>query len=42
MMYEAGHPKSVLCDNLEGLGGEGGERVAQDGGDTCVLIANSY
>ena len=21
-MYDAGHPKLVLCDNLEGLGGE--------------------
>ena len=23
LMYEAGRPKPVLCDNLEGLGGEG-------------------
>ena len=23
-MYEAGHPKLVLWDNLEGQGGEGG------------------
>ena len=29
-MYDAGHPKPVLCDNLEGWGGEevgGGFRV---------------
>ena len=24
LMYEAGHPKLVLWDNLEGQGGEGG------------------
>ena len=30
-MYEAGHPKLVYCDNLEGQGGEGGGRGVQDG-----------
>ena len=25
-MYDAGHPKLVLCDNLEGEGGKGCER----------------
>ena len=25
-MHDAGHPKSVLCDNLEGWGGEGDGR----------------
>ena len=30
-MYEAGHPKPVLRDNLEGWGGEGG-----GGGDTWI------
>ena len=29
-MYDAGNPKPVLCDNLEGEGGEG----VQEGGDT--------
>ena len=41
-MYEAGHPKPVLYDNLEGYGGEGGGRGAQDGGDTCIPMADSY
>ena len=26
MICEAGHPKPVLCDNLEGWSGEGGRR----------------
>ena len=26
LMYDAGYPKPVLCDNLEGQGGEGGGR----------------
>ena len=32
-MYDAGNPKPVLCDNLEGQGGKG----VQEGGDmyTC-------
>ena len=34
-MYDAGNPKQVLCDNLEGWGGEGGGRV------TCMPVANS-
>ena len=25
-MYDAGHPQPMLCDNLEGWGGEGGGR----------------
>ena len=32
-MYNAGHPKAVLCDNLEGWGGERCERGFQDGGE---------
>ena len=40
-MHEAGHPKLVLCDNPEGWGGKGGARWAQDGGDTCVPVADS-
>ena len=38
-MYEAGHPKLVYCDNLEGQGGEGGGRGVQDG---SIPMANSY
>ena len=38
LMCDAGHPKPVLCDKLEGLGG--GEGV-QDAGDTCIPMANS-
>ena len=25
-MHDAGHPKPVLCENLEGWGGAGGRR----------------
>ena len=37
-MYEAGHPKWVLWEDLEGWSREGGVggRV-QDGGYTCIL-----
>ena len=42
-MYDAGmHPKPVLCDNLQGWGEEGGGRGVQDGGDTCMPMADSY
>ena len=30
-MHEAGHTKLLLLDNLQGWGGEGGERGIQDG-----------
>ena len=36
-MCDKGHPKSVLCDKLEGRGGEGGRRGAQEGGNTHVF-----
>ena len=42
LMYEAGRPKPVLCDNLEGLGEEGIGRGVQDGRDTCIPMADSY
>ena len=42
LIFEAGHPEPVLCNNLEGWGGEGGGRGAQDGGDTCTPTVNSY
>ena len=31
----------MLCDELEGWGGKG-EREAQEGGDTCILTADSH
>ena len=31
-MYGAGNPKPVLCDNLEGWGGEGGRGGFRMGG----------
>ena len=39
---EAGHPKLVLCDSLEGQGREGGGWGIQDGRDTRIPVANSY
>ena len=41
-MCNAGHPKPVLCDNLEGWGGERGGRGLRDRGDTCIPMADSY
>ena len=44
-MYEAGHPKPVLCDSLEGWGGEGvwggvvwggGEGLRVEGTRVCL------
>ena len=40
-MHEAGHQKSVLWDNPEGWGEEGGGRGVQDVGDICVHMADS-
>ena len=42
-MNEAGHPKLVLWDNLEGQGGEESGRggSAWGGGDTCITMADS-
>ena len=37
-MHDVGHPKSELCDNPEGQGGEGGGRGVQDGGRTHVHL----
>ena len=39
-MYDAGHPKLVLCDNLRGWVGRGVGGI-QDGGDTCMPLASS-
>ena len=35
-MHEAGCPKPVLWDNLEGQGGEGSGGEVQDVGNTCT------
>ena len=40
-MCDAGNPKLVLYNNLEGWGGEGGGRGLQERGDTCIPMANS-
>ena len=37
-MYDAGHPKPMLYDNLEGMGREGGGGNVQEGGDICMSI----
>ena len=37
-MYDAGHPKPGLCDNLEGWGGEGGGRGIPKGERTHVYL----
>ena len=31
----------MLCDNLEGWDGVGGEREAQEGGHICIPMADS-
>ena len=42
LMYEAGHPKLVFCDNLKGQAVEGVGRGIQDGEDTCIPMVDSY
>ena len=32
----------MLCDNLEGWDGVGGEREVQEGGDICILMTASH
>ena len=41
-MHEAGYPGPVLCDNLEGWGGEGGGREFRMGGDTCIRMYTDH
>ena len=40
-MYDTGHPKPVFCDNLVGWSGKGGGMGVQDGGHTCIPMADS-
>ena len=37
-MYDAGHPKPGLCDNLDRWGGEGGGRGVPEGESTRVYL----
>ena len=37
-MYDAGNPKSVFCNNLEGWSREGSGRGVQEGGDKCMPV----
>lgn len=32
----------MFCDNPEGGDGVGGGRVIQEGGNTCISVADSY
>ena len=41
MLYDAGNPKLVLRDNLEGWDGEGGRRGLEEGGDIGIPMADS-
>ena len=41
LMHKAGHPKLVLWDNPERYCGEEGGKGVQDGGDTCISVADS-
>ena len=41
-MYEAGHPKLVLWDNLEGSGGEeGGQGVQEEGTHVYLWLTHT-
>jgi len=41
LMHEAGDSKSLLWDNPEGCGWEGGGRGFQGEGNTCTPVAHS-
>ena len=41
LLHEAGYPKPMLWDNLEGDGGEGGGKRIQDWGRTWTPTADS-
>ena len=40
MLYDAGSSNLMLCDNLEGWHGLGGEKEVQEGGDIYILLAD--
>ena len=41
LMYDTGSAKLVLCDSLEGSGGEGDGRGVHEGGVTCMPMDDS-
>ena len=41
LLHDAGSPNLVLCENLEGWDGEGGEREDEEGGDIGMPMADS-
>ena len=41
LLYDAGNPKLVFCDHLEGWDGEGGGRGVQEGADVCIPMTDS-
>ena len=42
LLYDAGSPNPLLCDDLEGWDGVGGGRKVQQGEDMCIPMADSY
>ena len=42
LVYGTEYSKPVLCDDLEGWGGEGGGRWCSEWGGPCIPMANSY
>lgn len=42
LIHDAGNPKPVLCDNLEGKNAEGGGKGVQEGRDTYIPMADSF
>ena len=36
LLYDAGIPKQVFCDHLEGWEGQGGGRGIKEGGNICI------
>ena len=41
LLYDAGTPKQVNCDSLEGWDGEEGGREVQEEGDICIPMTDS-
>ena len=40
--HDSGSSHPCFCDNLEGWDGVGGGREVQEGGNICLLMADSY
>ena len=41
LLHDTGNSNLVLCDNLEGWDGVGGELEVQEGGDICIPMTGS-